>query len=476
MHAFQALVRRFNHGKRLQGRDVHDGVVVDLLQALDVIDSMCECHWQEHTVIILITKHAMNYGLALLNHVVNPLLAFGIVFRLLLLHARNDALGECRGEHHVLRVAARHVVVRVNLVQAQVHQRHDLALHFDGVNAVLAVAELNDAALVVAHRHVVLNLQILHALDESALDISSRRGFHSGVNETHATTHGVKEELLRREPRNEGVLHEAARARGVVVLREVRQRAVLKPVGDALAVNELLSEARNHLRNVQIAALGTRLDHGHEAVVLVQALQPDFARVVRGLVQNVGDLELKLVLVGVARRVLKDAEIRLVNQVLHLLLFRRDGLRDLLVGAAVGNQVADADAVSAALHVLRDDVLQVVNEVGCRHVAKVVASARDEAVAASAEHVLVQLPAQILAVHDLQHAGRGCKVVVFTEALGLVFHGECRHDLRQDLEAGDAIRVAGKQPFVDPIVRHQQIHGIARRERHTRAGQTVRTQ
>ena len=249
-------------------------------------------------------------------------------------------------------------------------------------------------------------------------------GFHSGVNETHATTHGVKEELLRREPRNEGVLHEAARPRRVVVFREVRQRAVLKPVGDALAVNELLTEARNHLRNVQIAALGTRLDHGHEPVVLVQALQPDFARVVRGLVQNVGDLELKLVLVGVARRVFKNAEIRLVNQVLHFLLFCRDGLRDLLVRAAIGNQVADTDAVSAALHVLRHDVLQVINEVGRRHVTEVVAGARDEAVAASAKHVLVQLSAQVLAVHDLQHAGRRRKVVVFAEALGLVLHAE----------------------------------------------------
>ena len=290
--------------------------------------------------------------------------------------------------------------MRVNLVQAQVHQRHDLALHFDGVNAVLAVAELNDAALVVAHRHVVLNLQILHALDESALDISSGTGLNGGVNETYATTHGVEEELLRREPRNEGVLHEAARPRRVVVFREVRQRAVLKPVGDALAVNELLPEARNHLRNVQIAALGTRLDHGHEAVVLVQALQPDFARVVRGLVQNVGDLELKLVLVGVARCILKDAEVRLVNQVLHLLLFGSDGLRDLLVRAAIGNEVTDAHTISAGFHVFSHDVLQVVNEVGCRHVAEVVAGARDEAVAASAEHVLVQLPAQILAVHN----------------------------------------------------------------------------
>ena len=204
----------------------------------------------------------------------------------------------------------------------------------------------------------------------------------------------------------------------------MRQRAVLKPVGDAFAVNELLTEARNHLRNVQIAALGTRLDHGDEPVVFVQALQPDFARVIRGLVQNVGDLELKLVLVGVSRRVFKNAEIRLVNQVLHFLLFCRDGLRDLLVRAAIGNQVADTDAVSAALHVLRDDVLQVVNEVGCRHVAEVVAGARDEAVAASAKHVLVQLPAQVLAVHDLQHAGRGRKVVVFAEALGLVLHCE----------------------------------------------------
>ena len=176
MHGFQALVGRLNHGKRFKRRDVHDGVVVDLLQALDVVNRVGERHWQEHTVVVLVAEYALNYLFALLNHEVNPVLALGVVFGLLLLHARNDALGECRREHHVLRVAARHVVVRVNLVQPQVHQWHNLALHLDGVNAVLAVAELNDAALVVAHRHVVLNLQILHALDESALDISCGRG------------------------------------------------------------------------------------------------------------------------------------------------------------------------------------------------------------------------------------------------------------------------------------------------------------
>ena len=237
----------------------------------------------------------------------------------------------------------------------------------------------------------------------------------------------MEEELLWCETGNEGVLDEAACAGRVIVFREVRQSAVLEPVGDALAVNELLPEARNHLRNVQVAALGAGLDHGDEAVVLAQTLQPDFARVVRGLVQNVGDLELKLVFVGVARRVLKDAEIRLVNQVLHLLLFRSDGLRDLLVRTAIRNQVADAHAVRAALHVLRHDVLQVVNECCGGHVAKVVACARDEAVAASTQDVLVQLPAQVLAVHDLQDARRGRKVVIFTESLGLVLHGECRH-------------------------------------------------
>jgi len=116
MHAFQALVCRLNHGKRLQGGDVHDGIVADLLQALDVVDGVGERHWQVHAVVVLVAEDALNHFFALLNHEFNPLLALDVILGLLLLHARNDALGECRGEHHVLRVAARHVVVRVNLV------------------------------------------------------------------------------------------------------------------------------------------------------------------------------------------------------------------------------------------------------------------------------------------------------------------------------------------------------------------------
>ena len=87
MHAFQTFICRLNHDKRLQGGDVHDGVVVDLLQALHVVNRMGECHWQVHTIVVLVAKHALNYFFALLNHEVNPVLAFGVVFGFLLFHA-----------------------------------------------------------------------------------------------------------------------------------------------------------------------------------------------------------------------------------------------------------------------------------------------------------------------------------------------------------------------------------------------------
>ena len=109
-----------------------------------------------------------------------------------------------------------------------------LILERDGIHAVLAVEELEHLPLRVAHCAVVLDRDVLHGLDEPALDVTRLRSLHSSVDQTLATAHGVKEELLRGEPTQVRVLDKAARLGTVVVLGEVRQRAVEEAVWDAL--------------------------------------------------------------------------------------------------------------------------------------------------------------------------------------------------------------------------------------------------
>mmetsp|Transcript_44451 Transcript_44451/g.74151 ORF Transcript_44451/g.74151 Transcript_44451/m.74151 type:complete len:329 (-) Transcript_44451:2589-3575(-) len=122
-----------------------------------------------------------------------------------------------------------------------------LGLDPDGVHAVLAIQELDHVAHGVAHRAVVLHHHILQRLDQPPLDVPCLRRLHRRVDQPLATAHGVEEELLRGEPSQVRVFHEPAALRAVVVLGEVRQRAVHKPVRDTFPLHVLLAHAGNHL-------------------------------------------------------------------------------------------------------------------------------------------------------------------------------------------------------------------------------------
>ena len=68
----------------------------------------------------------------------------------------------------------------------------------------------------------------------------SGHGLDRRINQPLPTAHRVEEELLRGEALDERVLHEPAALGAVVVLGEVRQRAVVEAVHDALALHRLL--------------------------------------------------------------------------------------------------------------------------------------------------------------------------------------------------------------------------------------------
>ena len=78
----------------------------------------------------------------------------------------------------------------------------------------------------------------------------SRNRFYSRINKTLTTRHRVEEELRRRQSSDERVLNEPARLCAVIVLLKMRESAVLKAIRDTLALNVLLANTRNHLRDV----------------------------------------------------------------------------------------------------------------------------------------------------------------------------------------------------------------------------------
>ena len=275
----------------------------------------------------------------------------------------------------------------------------------------------------------------------------------------------MKEQFRGTESGNVGILHEPPGVGRVVVLFEMRQGAVIKPVGNPLAVHRLLTQARHHLRDVDQVALGARLHNHEEAVVLAERFLADFTGVFCGLVEDVADLLFKVDRVGVGCLVFKDAQVHLVNDGLHFHLLFLDAGDDLLVGLAVGNEVADADTERAGLHVLGHDVLHVVVEVGAGHVAKVVAHPVQDALGRRIKDALFQLPAHVLAGANLQHVVGRLGVFLLVKQAGLVLEGERRHDLGEHVEIGNQVgRVllveAPQFVHLDVRIHHQEIHGL----------------
>lgn len=67
------------------------------------------------------------------------------------------------------------------------------------------------------------------------------------VDQTLSASHGVEEELCRCQAGQVGVLHEASALRTVVILNEVRQRAVFEAERDSFTLNVLLPHHSNNL-------------------------------------------------------------------------------------------------------------------------------------------------------------------------------------------------------------------------------------
>mmetsp|Transcript_13686 Transcript_13686/g.32412 ORF Transcript_13686/g.32412 Transcript_13686/m.32412 type:complete len:631 (+) Transcript_13686:410-2302(+) len=135
----------------------------------------------------------------------------------------------------------------LELLLVKLQRRKLLVLDALPVHAVLTVQELDHVPAAVADRPVVLDHDILHGLHQAALDVAGRRGLDCSVDEALPASHGVEEELLRRESPEVRVLDKAAGLRAIIIGCEVGQGAPRKTVGDPLPLHVLLPDAGNHL-------------------------------------------------------------------------------------------------------------------------------------------------------------------------------------------------------------------------------------
>ena len=108
------------------------------------------------------------------NHIVDKVVDLLRCCNLLLLHLRIGCLREC-SDGTLLGLAGIvewHMKVCVDFIQSHRDELEGLIFHLDRVDSVIAVGELDDALFAVSDGHIVFNLEILHALDETTLDIS----------------------------------------------------------------------------------------------------------------------------------------------------------------------------------------------------------------------------------------------------------------------------------------------------------------
>jgi len=134
----------------------------------------------------------------------------------------SSGLAECLGNDLLMdlsrlldrqEVAALVESVVVHLFQLDLEILDILACH-----AIFAVEELNHLLLRSAHGAVILDHHVLQGLDQTALYVARLGSLDGCIDETLTTTHGVEEELLRRESAQVAVLNEALALWAEVVL------------------------------------------------------------------------------------------------------------------------------------------------------------------------------------------------------------------------------------------------------------------
>ena len=200
--------------------------------------------------------------------------------------------------------------------------------------AVLAVLELNDAVVAVAHRQIVAHDDALEVFDETALQVAAAARLDRRVDEALAARHAVEEVLLGREAAHEAVGDEAAARRRRIVGQKRGQRVAVGHEARPPALELLLAEQTRHLHGVDARALGARLDHElqvvarevlDEAVGKADVRQRVLIRVHGALVRQVDLLHVRVVRVQVTPLV------QLAQATLALLLVHGGNLFSIII-------------------------------------------------------------------------------------------------------------------------------------------------
>jgi hypothetical protein len=137
----------------------------------------------------------------------------------------------------------------------------------------------------------------------------------------------------------------------------VGERALQEAKGDALALDVLLADARDHLRDVDEGALGSRRDRVLDVVQLFGRISGALARDVTSLVEHLVDRLLKRLHHRLAGLALELGRLGALDERLHLALGRLDGGDDVVHRLRISDRVTDPDRVRALQNPVVHDAL-----------------------------------------------------------------------------------------------------------------------
>lgn len=142
--------------------------------------------------------------------------------------------------------------------------------------------------------------KVFQRLHQSSLHVTCLGRLDGCIDQTLTTRDSVEEELSGREPRVEAISDKPLGGRLSGLLWEVGERTILEPIWDTMTCNDLLTNASNHLCNVDDGAytnsascketkrwtaqtFGTTGRHDQRCVVAAQLLETDLTDLVADL-------------------------------------------------------------------------------------------------------------------------------------------------------------------------------------------------
>lgn len=141
------------------------------------------------------------------------------------------------------------VVIMLELNMVDTEGRDVLFFNKGAVHAILAIDELDEITEGMSDGPIIADLNILQGLHETTLDVTRFGSLDSSVDETLATSHGVKE-LLGCKPPQIRILDKAPCLKTEVVLREMRKRTMAEAERYTSPLHTLLPHANRDLGDV----------------------------------------------------------------------------------------------------------------------------------------------------------------------------------------------------------------------------------